>query len=459
MYSIRSGPCSVFGLLVSIAVAAVAYLEINNPAHGQMRCSSKVARHRIIGAYRTDERRQSVVEITQPDDAKANDGLKKASAAKITSDVKAAAQSNNQFAFDLYKQSKEPIGNQIFSPVSISTGLAMISAGAKGETKKQMSQVLHLDLPDPNVQTGFGKLNAILNTQSKNYRLNMANRLWGQKGFRFEPQFVKLTSENYGAELGIVDFAEPEQARQTINQWTAAHTGGKIPELLPHGLLNGNVRFVLTNASYFKGTWQYRFAKETTRDAVFHDLKNREVKVPMMNQTGAFQYGENADLQVLELPYVGGELSMVILLPKKVDGLLALYKKLTASDVQKWASGLEHVDEVEIYMPKFTFTTQIRLKDVLSSMGMPLAFSDAADFSGITTQQEQKLYESIHQAFVDVNEEGTEAAAVTGHVGGNAPGPVPRHVVFRADHPFLFLIQDKRTGAILFLGRVANPNG
>src|SRR5262249_42998597 len=217
-------------------------------------------------------------------------------------------------------------------------------------------------------------------------------------------------------------------------------------------------RFVLTNASYFKGTWQYRFTKAATRDAPFHDLKNREVKIPMMNQTGAFQYGENADLQILELPYVGGDLSMVILLPKQVDGLLTLEKKLTARDVQKWVSGLEHADEVEIYIPKFTLTSQIVLKDVLSSMGMRLAFSDDADFSGVTTQHEQKLYESIHQAFVDVNEEGTEAAAVTGHVGGNAPGPVPQHVVFRADHAFLFLIQDKRTGAILFLGRIVNPN-
>jgi serpin B len=417
-----------------------------------------VARNPLFGAYRTEERAQSVVEIAQPDEAKSDGGLKKATATKVNSDVKAAAQSNNQFAFDLYKQSKEPIANQIFSPVSISTGLAMISAGAKGETKKQMAQVLHLDLPDPNVQAGFGALNAILNAPSKNYRLNMANRLWGQKGFSFEAPFVKSMTENYGVELGIVDFAEPEQTRQTINEWTAEHTGGKIRELLPLGLLHGNIRFVLTNASYFKGTWQYRFTKEATRDAPFHDLKNREVKVPMMNQTGAFQYSENADLQVLELPYVGGELSMVILLPRKADGLSALEKKLTTRDLQKWTSGLEHADEVEIDMPKFTFTTQIVLKGVLSSMGMPLAFSDDADFSGITTQHEQKLYESIHQAFVDVNEEGTEAAAVTGHVGGNAPGPVPRHVVFRADHPFLFLIQDKRTGAILFLGRVVNPN-
>jgi serpin B len=417
-----------------------------------------MARHRVIGSYFTELREQPLDEITQPGKTNRDGRLKKDSASKITPEVKATAQSNNQFAFDLYAQSKEPIGNRIFSPASISTSLAMISAGARGNTKKQLAQVLHLDLPDPNVQAGFGALNAILNTPSKNYRLTKANRFWGQKGFRFEPPFVKSMTENYGADLGIVDFAEPEKARQTINQWTADNTGGKIRELLPQGLLHDNIRFVLTNASYFKGTWQYRFAKAATREAPFHDLKNREVKASMMNLTGAFQYGENTDLQILELPYVGGDMSMVILLPKQVDGLLALEKKLTARDVQKWISGLEHVDEVEIYLPKFTLTSQVQLKDVLSSMGMPLAFSDDADFSGITTRHEQKLYESIHQAFVDVNEEGTEAAAVTGHIGGNVPGPVPRHVVFRADHPFLFLIQDKQTGAILFLGRVVNPN-
>ena len=150
---------------------------------------------------------------------------------------------------------------------------------------------------------------------------------------------------------------------------------------------------------------------------------------------------------------------MVILLPKLFNGLPQLEKQLTAQDVQKWISGMGHADEVDIYLPKFTFTSQIGFKDVLGSMGMPLAFSDDADFSGITTEHGQRLYEAIHQAFVDVNEEGTEAAAVTGHVGGNAPGPVPQRVVFRADHPFLFLIQHNRTGAILFLGRIINPNG
>jgi serpin B len=377
----------------------------------------------------------------------------------VTGDVLAVARSSNQFAFELYKHATEHDGNKFFSPASISTALAMTYAGAQDETKKQMAHVLHFDLPDPHLHNGFAALNTILNTKSKSYQLNVANRLWGQTGFHFEEAFLKSTLERYGAEPGAVDFARTEQARQTINHWVGEKTNGKIADLMPPGVLQENIRLVLTNAIYFKGTWQYRFSKPETRQAPFHASKNREIKVPMMQQTGGFQYAETVDAQLLELPYLGGHLAMVILLPKQVDGLPNLEKKLTANDVQQWLSGLAHAHEVEVYLPKFTFTSPMGLKDVLSSLGMPRAFSDQADFSGLATEKAQKLYDVIHQAFVDVNEEGTEAAAVTGHVGGNAPGPVFQTVVFRADHPFLFLIQDKRTGAILFLGRVVNPNG
>jgi serpin B len=395
----------------------------------------------------------------RPDERKPSPDLPEGTKAKISGDVKAAVQSSNRFAFDLYKRTTGVAGNRFLSPASIATSLAMIYAGARGETSRQMAQVLHLEVPEPQVEAGFGTLNTILNTPSKHYRLHMANRLWLQNGFPFEAAFLKSTLAHYRVEPGSVNFANPEQARQLINQWVSDQTNGKIGQIIAPGLLHDKIRFVLTNAIYFKGTWQYRFAKELTREAPFHDLRNREIKVGMMNQTGALQYGENADAQFLQLPYLGGELSMVILLPKRFDGLPQLEKLLTAQEVQKWLSGMGHADEVDTYLPKFTFTSQIRLKDALSSLGMPLAFSDAADFSGITREHDQKLYEAIHQAFVDVNKEGTEAAAVTGHVGGNAPGPVPQRVLFRADHPFLFLIQHNRTGAILFLGRVINPNG
>jgi serpin B len=425
-----------------------------------MRRSNRLARRAPTAPYYPQMLAEDGVVATEPaKESKQERDLEGGTSVQVAGDVRAVARSSNQFAFELYKHPSEHDGNKFFSPASISTALAMTYAGAKDETKKQMAHVLHFDLPDPQLHKGFAALNTILNTRSKSYQLNVANRLWGQTGFHFEEPFLKSTLERYGAEPGAVDFAKSEEARQTINQWVGEKTNGKIPDLMPPGVLQENIRLVLTNAIYFKGTWQYRFSKPDTRQAPFHALKNRDIKVPMMQQTGGFQYAETADAQLLELPYVGSHLSMVILLPKQVDGLSNLEKKLTANDVQKWISGLAHAHEVEVYLPKFTFTSRMGLKDVLSSLGMPRAFSDQADFSGISTEKAQKLYEVIHQAFVDVNEEGTEAAAVTGGVGGNAPGPVFQTVVFRADHPFLFLIQDKRTGAILFLGRVVNPNG
>jgi serpin B len=389
---------------------------------------------------------------------KANGSVTVGSKASISADVRSIAQSNNQFAFDLFQKLREQEGNLFFSPASISTGLAMTYGGAAGETKKQMANVLHFELPESRLQAGFGTLNTILNTKSPSYQLKVANRLWLQSGFRFEASFLKSTLEHYGVEPAKVDFAEPESARRTINEWVASQTDGKISDLLSAGVLQDKTRFVLTNAIYFKGTWRYRFAKADTRKAPFQIAKDRQIQVSMMQQTGALRYAQVEDAQLLELPYVGEHLSMVILLPTRLDGLAALEKELVANDALKWISSLHDEDEVEVYVPKFTFTLQMGLKDKLSSLGMSLAFSDQAEFSGISLEKQQKLFDVIHQAFVDVNEDGTEAAAATGHIGGDAPGPVPRTVIFRADHPFLFLIKDQRTGAILFLGRIVDPN-
>jgi serpin B len=389
---------------------------------------------------------------------KQENGIGAGNRVEITADVQAIARSNNQFAVELFRHLHNQNGNTFFSPASISTALAMIYCGAEGATRQQIAAVLHFELPGPQLHAGFGALNTILNTESKSYRLSVANRLWRQKGFHFEAPFLRSILKHYGAEPGEVDFAATEQARQAINQWVAEKTNGKIGDLIAPGALPDKTRLVLTNAIYFKGTWKYRFSKTDTHDAPFHVSKDRLSKVPTMEQTGGLRYAAVNDVQMLELPYAGGHLSMMVLLPKRVDGLPELEQKLSADDVQKWISALGYQDEVEVYLPKFTFASQTSLKDVLSSMGMPLAFNDQADFSGMSTEKEQKLFDAIHQAFVDVNEEGTEAAAATGGHGGDLPGPVPVRVVFRADHPFLFLIQDNRTGTILFLGRVVDPN-
>ena len=239
---------------------------------------------------------------------------------KVSDDTRAVAQSTNQFAFDLYKSLQEQEGNRFFSPASIAAALAMTYAGAEGETKKQMAAVLHVNLPDQRLHTGFGTLNSILNANNTSYRLNMANRLWGQSGFRFEPQFVRSIHEHYGAGLGEVDFAASEQARQTINHWVAESTNGKIADLIPPGILQDEIRLVLTNAIYFKGTWQYQFSKTDTKEAPFFLSQDHKIDVPMMQQhTGGMRYGQIDKVQLLEMPYAGVGSSRVDLQACKLE--------------------------------------------------------------------------------------------------------------------------------------------
>lgn len=379
-------------------------------------------------------------------------------APKASEDELLAAKLNNQLAFDLYREMRDGDGNKFFSPISISTALALTLAAAGGETKQQIAGVLHLESPEAQYHTGLGGLVRRLNAKQTN-TLTLANRLWVQRGFQFEPAFLHLARDAYGSELGETDFVDPNYARQSINSWVEQATAGHIRELIPTGLLTDEVRLVFTSAIYFKGTWKYRFVPTSTQPLDFHLAADRSVKLPTMQQTGAFRYADTEHVKLLDLPYVGEQLSMIILLPKKRDGLADLENKLTLPEVQKLITQIHDEDEVEIRLPKFKFTAQTGLKEILSSLGMPLAFGNEADFSQLTNQKAQKLFDFLHEAYVDVNEEGTEAAAVTGFIGGDLPGPVPQTRYFHADHPFLFLIQDNRTGAILFLGRVNNPNG
>lgn len=381
---------------------------------------------------------------------------------QVTPDVRTAAQSSNEFAFDLYKQVHDQPGNLFFSPGSIATALVMTYAGARGRTQQQMQGVLHLRLADQQLHAAFGTLGKLLNSggDQQGYRLSMANRLWGQKTYPFQADFLQLTRAQYGAELAPVDFAQSEPARQLINKWVEDQTQDKIADLIPPGVLNGMTRLVLTNAIYFKGAWDADFDPKFTEDAPFHLAGNQEVAVPLMHQVDDFRYAEAEGLQLLELPYAKNRLSMLVLLPRQVDGLADLESKLTADTVARWASGLRK-QKVRVYLPRFKMTSQFQLADALSAMGMPLAFSDEADFSGISTADELKISAVIHKAFVDVNEEGTEAAAATAVVIAetSARRDPQEPVLFRADHAFVFLIRDHQTDAILFLGRLAEPKG
>ncbi len=379
----------------------------------------------------------------------------------MTTELSSVVQGNNQFAVDLYSRLRgDGSTNLFFSAFSVRTALAMTYVGAAGDTAKQMADVLHFTLPESELNAAIARLQkTLIGDTDKNYQLRVANRLWGQKGYDFLPPFLKVTSQFYGAELGTVDFTDhAEQARQQINDWVQKQTEDKIKDLIQPGVLGPATRLVLTNAIYFKGDWQRKFDPRATRDAPFHAAEG-DVTVPMMHQTARFGYRALDDMQVLELPYADNALSMVVLLPRKTDGLPDLEKRITHENLTQWTKDLAK-QKVKVFLPRLKASSLFELEDVLQSMGMPLAFNRAkADFSLITTSEGLFISAVVHKAFVDVNEQGTEAAAATGIVMRATAAPLQPEEppVFRADHPFVFLIRDNRTNAVLFMGRVVKP--
>jgi len=371
---------------------------------------------------------------------------------------------NDDFAIALYNRLCEEKGNLFFSPYSISTALAMAYAGARGQTQLQMAQAMRFpavnnDVNEMRFHSAFGQIINSLNIRGAkgDYELTIANALWGQKGYSFLKEYLLLIETNYGGGLNQVDFmAAAEVARQKINNWVEQKTKDKIKDLIPPGMLNSSTRLVLTNAIYFKGKWARPFRKEATRDEPFILSDAQKIDVPMMHQTEELPYMESQDFQALEMPYVNNELSMIILLPKKTDCIKDFEKKLTSENLSQWLGQLRR-QKVIVSVPKFKMTQQFGLADTLQAMGMVDAFSEQlADFSGMTGTRDLFISAVVHKAFVEVNEEGTEAAAATG-VGmamTSAPKKMP---VFCADHPFIFLIRDNNSGSILFIGRLMNP--
>ena len=377
------------------------------------------------------------------------------------SDNAVIVRGDNQFAVDLYAQldREQPGKNLFFSPTSISLALAMTAAGARDGTQSEMAQVLHLDADLARAHAHYHQLLGQWNAagEKRPYQLRVANRLWGQKGCSIRPEFLALTGQQYGAEMWLVDFTQAAAASQEINHWVEEQTNDKIRDLIPPGSLDAQTRLVLTNAVYFKGDWVQPFDKRNTREEDFAVSVQQKVKAPLMHRQARLAYAEDETLQALELPYVDRELSMVVILPKKADGLPELEKAVTLDKLTALVSML-NIREVNSYLPKFKLETSFALNPTLQAMGLKRAFSPAADFSGISSAESLYISVVLHKAYVDVNEEGTEAAAATGVVmrayAARHPQPVP---VFRADHPFLFLIRDTKAGSILFLGRVTNP--
>jgi serpin B len=378
-------------------------------------------------------------------------------------DVRSVVQGNNAFALDLYARLRAKGGNLVCSPYSVSTALAMTSAGARGETAAQMARVLHFSLDRERLHPAFAELIREINGHGlpRDYQLSVAQSLWGDVRLPVRGQFQTLIHTNYGARLRQRDFRlAPDQARAQINRWVADRTNDKIKDLLHPEDIDDTTRMVLVNAIYFKAGWHEPFPEgETNQQAVFH-AAGKDVKAALMQQAKRFRYAEAEGCQVVELPYEGEELAMVVLLPRRQDGLGKLERWLTAAKLEACLGKLKPL-VVEVALPRFRFDARLYLADELRALGMPLALSDRADFSGISTADQLRISRVIHQAFVDVTEGGTEAAAATASIvappapGRGGGGP---QAVVRADHPFLFLIRDRRTGSILFVGRVTDPS-
>ncbi len=369
----------------------------------------------------------------------------------------AAPIGHHKFGFDLFRHLAQKSTNIFFSPLSIGTALAMAYAGSEGRTRIQIAKVLSFDSPPEQVASDFQfRLVSITQPVEATYQLRVANALWAQLGATFHSHFLSLMRMYYSGDFRMVDFTDREQCCATINQWIAEKTAGMIGELLQPTDTDAYTRLVLTNAVYFKGDWSYAFSETLTRSETFTTGDAAKVQVSMMQQRGTFRYAQADDLQLLELPYQGDELSMLIVLPQAdaVDP----WGRLSLAKFQQLRARMNRA-EVELFLPKFKVHERFSLGSTLSSMGMPDAFArGVADFSGVTGKKEWTLGTIVHQAVIDVNEKGTEAAAATGIGLLAAAMPIKREpVVFRADHPFLYIIIHEPSNSILFIGRLSNP--
>jgi len=375
-------------------------------------------------------------------------------------DLESFAGGNTAFAMGLYARLKTADGNLLFSPYSISACLAMTYAGARGDTAAQMAQTLRFDTNELRLAASFGELQKQLNTEREKtgIELNIANGLWGQKDHRFLPPFLAIAKQSYGANLEQVDFrTHADTDRTEINDWVDQKTKGKITDLIQPGMLGPETRLVLVNAIYFKANWSREFDQHATIKAPFTVASNQKLEVPLMNLTAEFKYAEVDGLQLLELPYSGDDLSMVVLLPREPDGLSGVEDLLNTHALDRWLAQARK-QKVAVFLPKFKLSAQFSLAKPLAEMGMTDAFSPNANFSGMDGARDLFISAVIHKAFVDVNEKGTEAAAATGTVMRMSAVMMPRPTpVFRADHPFIFLIRDNHSGSILFLGRLVDP--
>jgi serpin B len=385
-------------------------------------------------------------------------------------DVAAVAAGNNAFAAAAYALlAAEEQGNLVYSPASIRLALAMTYAGARGQTAAEMAEVLRFDLDDAALHAAFNALDQALASRNRQepagpdeierkVQLSIANSLWGQEGFAFLPEFLDTLAEHYGAGMRVVDFVNAaEAAREAINDWVAGETNDRITDLIPDGVLSEMTRLVLTNAVYLDATWSSVFDKEDTWEGPFFLLDGSQVTAEIMHQAGFFPYAAGEGWQAVELPYVGEELAMLFLVPDA--GRFAEVEQLTSGGLLDEVIAALASAQVDLGLPKYEFRTKASVADLLKALGMPTAFDPGtADFSGMTAEDRLCISDVIHEAFIKVDEEGTEAAAATAVIMDLTAAPM-EGVDLQIDRPFLFSLYDRETGEILFMGRVLNPAG
>ena len=384
--------------------------------------------------------------------------------------VKSVVDGNTAFALDLYQKLKDRPGNLFFSPYSVSTALAMTYAGARGQTESEMAKVLHFNLAQTNLPVAFGALNARMNRIQHWGRITLmtANSLWCQQDYRFTDAFLNLVHQNYRAEVRQVDFKHSAPAASDeINKWVEEKTKGKIKDMVRPGQFTDPTRLVLCNAIYFKGKWLNQFKVSDTKPAPFHVTTNETVTVPMMFQESEFKMVKSDDytVELLELPYLGNNLSMIILLPVSIQGqyhvkpgnLSDLEPILTTDNLHAWLAKLDQTNpnKTSVGLPRFTTIQSFDLTKELKSLGIPSAFDGTANFSGMDGTTNLYISKVIHKTFVEVNETSTEAAATT-LVEAQLKG-ISMSDRFIANHPFIFLIRENGSGSILFLGRIIDP--
>ena len=370
---------------------------------------------------------------------------------------------NNAFALDLFQALRGSPDNLFYSPFSISLALGMTYGGARGASEAQMAEVLHFDLPQNELHPAFNQLDLQLteSAQAENedvqpMQLNIVNAVWGQEGYPFLPEYLDLLALNYGAGINLADFTtQAEPTRKEINQWVSDQTEERIKDLIGPGMLDASTRMVLVNAIYFKADWQDQFEANNTHQSPFYLLDGTEVQVDMMADTMFLPYLRGVNFQAVELPYAGGSAVMDIILPDE-EQLEAFEAALDWPTLEEMLSSMQPI-EMQLSMPKFTYSRDFELAPTLAGMGMPDAFcSGAADFSGMDGTGSLCISNVIHQAFVAVDEKGTEAAAATAVVMEES-AIMPPDTAMTIDRPFIFLIRDLDSGQVLFVGRVLNP--